>query len=84
MGAGRSTARHRQGQLGPLAALLERAASRIHLQEALRSKAATTYHVPKDEIALDEVTVQFTAEVAGTIRKWEASAMAGQIFFTNK
>lgn len=45
--------------------------------DALRTQAATTYSVPKSEVVLDEVTVSFTAEIVGTIRKWEASALAG-------
>ena len=52
-------------------------------QDALRTKAADTYKVTKSEVVLDEVTVSFTAEMVGTIRKWEASAMSGRIAATN-
>lgn len=47
-------------------------------QAALRAKASTQYNVPENQIVLGEVTVKFLTEVVGTIRSWEATAMAGQ------
>jgi hypothetical protein len=45
---------------------------------ALRDKAAGQYSVPQNQVVLGEVSVNYTAEVVGTIRSWKASAIAGQ------
>ena len=45
---------------------------------ALRVKAAIEYKVSESEVVLGEITVKYWAEMVGTIRSWEATAIAGQ------
>jgi len=45
---------------------------------ALQEKAATQYQVPKSQVVLGEVAVDYMAEMVGTIRSWKATAIAGQ------
>jgi hypothetical protein len=49
-----------------------------HYQAALRRKAARMYNVPETEIVLSEITVGFYNELNGTVRGWEAKAVAGR------
>jgi hypothetical protein len=49
-----------------------------HYQAALRKKAAKIYNVPEREIVLSEITVGFYNELNGTVRGWEAKAVAGR------
>jgi hypothetical protein len=49
-----------------------------HYQAALRKKAAKVYSVPEPEIVLSEITVGFYNELNGTVRGWEAKAVAGK------
>ena len=45
---------------------------------ALQIQAAKQYGVPQSQIVLGEVSVNYMAEVVGTIRSWKATAIAGQ------
>jgi hypothetical protein len=45
---------------------------------ALQNKAAKQYDVPKSQVVLGEVSVNYGAEMDGTIRDWTATAIAGQ------
>src|SRR5438132_11376578 len=38
---------------------------------ALQAKAAEQYHVPRSQVVLGEVAVNYMAEVVGTIRSWK-------------
>lgn len=49
-----------------------------HYQAFLRKKAARIYNVPEREIVLGEITVGFYNELNGTVRGWEAKAIAGR------
>ena len=48
-------------------------------QAALRKKAAQLYSVPESQVVLGEITVRFSCnELLGTIRGWQAQAIAGK------
>jgi hypothetical protein len=47
-------------------------------QAALRKKAARVYKVPENEIVIGEITVGYHAEMTGTIRGWNATALVGR------
>lgn len=47
-------------------------------QRALERKAAQQFGVPESEVVLGDISVGFTTELIGTIRGWEASAVAGR------
>jgi hypothetical protein len=47
-------------------------------QKALRQKAAKQYGIPEGEVVLGEVSVGYHTEMIGTIRGWEATAVAGR------
>lgn len=47
-------------------------------QRAIQKKAATQFSVPESEIVLGEIAVGYHAEMIGTIRGWEATAMVGR------
>jgi hypothetical protein len=47
-------------------------------QRAIQKKAATHYGVPEAEILVGEIAVGYHAEMIGTIRGWEATAMVGR------
>lgn len=47
-------------------------------QSALKKQAVKTYHVPEQEVVLGEVSVGYYAELIGTIRGWQATALAGR------
>lgn len=47
-------------------------------QRAIQKKAATQFNVPESEIVLGEIAVGYHAEMIGTIRGWEATAMVGR------
>jgi hypothetical protein len=49
-----------------------------HYQAALRKRAAKIYNVFEREVVLSEITVGFYNELNGTVRGWEAKAMAGK------
>ena len=45
---------------------------------ALQDTAAKQFAVPRNQIVLGEVSVDYMAEIDGTIRSWTATAIAGQ------
>jgi hypothetical protein len=45
---------------------------------ALRKNAAQLYRVAETNVVLGEVTVNFASELDGTIRAWDAEALAGE------
>lgn len=45
---------------------------------ALIEEAVKQYHVPEDQVVLDDVTVELITEIVGTVRGWSAEAVAGQ------
>ncbi len=47
-------------------------------QRAIQKKAATQFAVPESEIVVGEIAVGYHAELIGTIRGWEASALVGR------
>lgn len=47
-------------------------------QRAIQKKAATQFSAPESEIVLGEIAVGYHAEMIGTIRGWEATAMVGR------
>jgi len=47
-------------------------------QRAIQKKAATQYGVPEADIVVGEIAVGYHAELIGTIRGWEASALVGR------
>ena len=49
-----------------------------HYQAALRRRAAKIYNVFERDVVLSEITVGFYNELNGTVRGWEAKAMAGK------
>jgi hypothetical protein len=49
-----------------------------HYQAALRRRAAKIYNVYERDVVLSEITVGFYNELNGTVRGWEAKAMAGK------
>jgi len=47
-------------------------------QRAIQKKAAKQYGIPEQEIVVGEIAVGYHAELIGTIRGWEATAMVGR------
>lgn len=47
-------------------------------QRAIQKKAATQFSIPESEIVLGEMAVGYHAEMIGTIRGWEATALVGR------
>lgn len=47
-------------------------------QRAIQQKAAKQFNVPESEIVVGEIAVGYRAELIGTIRGWEASALVGR------
>lgn len=47
-------------------------------QRAIQKKAATQFGVPEAEIVVGEIAVGYHAELIGTIRGWEATALVGR------
>lgn len=47
-------------------------------QRAIQQKAAKQFGVPEAEIVVGEIAVGYHAEMIGTIRGWEATAMVGR------
>lgn len=47
-------------------------------QRAIQQKAAKQFGVPEAEIVVGEIAVGYHAELIGTIRGWEATALVGR------
>ncbi|WHZ16070.1 MAG: hypothetical protein OJF52_002918 [Nitrospira sp.] len=47
-------------------------------QRAIQKKAAKQFGVPENELVVGEISVGYRAEIVGTIRGWEASALVGR------
>jgi hypothetical protein len=65
-----------EGSQWPLALSVPPSQDNIHA--ALVSKAIKQYNVPERELVLRDVNVTLETEIVGTVRGWNATAVAGR------